>query len=80
MQKLARLVRMPKQVPAIEAVLAGSSELRDDGWHNKRADDELARMSEKAEATEERDKHEKTRMQRYRTPLSNSKSAQRGLA
>lgn len=77
-QKLARLVRMPKQVPAIEAVLAEFFELRDDGWHNKRADDELARMSEKAEATEERDKHEKTRMQRYRERRSTMFEALRG--
>ena len=78
-QKLARLVRMPKQVPAIEAVLAEFFELRDDGWHNKRADDELARMSEKAEATEERDKHEKTRMQRYRERRSTMFEALRGV-
>ena len=65
-QKLARLIRMPKQVAAIEAVLGEFFSLQEDGWHNKRADDELARMSEKSEASEERDEHEKARMKRYR--------------
>ena len=65
-QRLARLIRMPKQTAAIESVLQEFFELGDDGWHNKRADEELARLNEKSEASEERDENEKARMKRYR--------------
>lgn len=65
-QKLARVIRMPKSVASIEAVLDEFFQLRDDGWHNKRADAELIAMGEKQGLNEERNSHEKDRQKRYR--------------
>lgn len=63
---IARLIRMREYGPAIEAVLSEFFTLTDDGWHNKRADDEIVAMREKAVASEEKDAHERARMARYR--------------
>jgi uncharacterized protein YdaU (DUF1376 family) len=65
-KKLARVIRMPKSISVIEAVLDEFFTLQDDGWHNKRADVELVAMSEKQEVSEERTTHEKDRQKRYR--------------
>jgi uncharacterized protein YdaU (DUF1376 family) len=65
-QKLARVIRMPKAVASIEAVLDEFFHLQEDGWHNKRADAELGSMGEKQEMNEERTNHEKDRQKRYR--------------
>jgi uncharacterized protein YdaU (DUF1376 family) len=65
-QKLARLIRMPKSMPAIETVLSEFFFESDDGWHNKRADEELTSMLSKQEQQATKDEHEAERMRRYR--------------
>jgi len=47
--KVARLIRMPKSLPAIQGVLDEFFVKSDDGWHNKRADEELTSMLAKQE-------------------------------
>ena len=64
--KVARLIRMPKSVAVIEAVLAEFFVKADDGWHNKRADQELASMAAKQEQQGAKDEHEAERMKRHR--------------
>lgn len=65
-KKLARVIRMPKAITAIELVLSEFFTLQDDGWHNKRADAELVAMGEKKEVSEEKNSHEKDRQKRFR--------------
>jgi uncharacterized protein YdaU (DUF1376 family) len=62
----AKLIRMRTMVDAVEAVLREFFELSESGWSHGRADEELNRMREKKDASEERDEHEKTRMQKHR--------------
>jgi len=64
--KVARLIRMPKSVAVIDAVLAEFFVKADDGWHNKRADQELASMASKQEQQGAKDEHEAERMKRHR--------------
>lgn len=64
--KVARLIRMPKSVPAIQIVLDEFFVQSEDGWHNKRADEELTSMLEKQEQQATKDEHEAERMRRYR--------------
>jgi uncharacterized protein YdaU (DUF1376 family) len=64
--KVARLIRMPKSVAVIEAVLAEFFVKAEDGWHNKRADQELASMAAKQEQQGAKDEHEAERMKRHR--------------
>lgn len=64
--KVARLVRMPKSIAVIEAVLAEFFLMSEDGWHNKRADEELAGMLAKQEQQGVKDEHEAERMRRFR--------------
>lgn len=64
--KVARLIRMPKSVAVIDAVLAEFFDKADDGWHNKRADQELASMAAKQEQQGAKDEHEAERMKRHR--------------
>ena len=64
--KLARLIRMPKSLPAIRVVLEEFFVQSDDGWHNKRADEELTSMLAKQEQQAIKDEHEAERMRRYR--------------
>jgi uncharacterized protein YdaU (DUF1376 family) len=64
--KVARLIRMPKSREAIDTVLAEFFVLSDDGWHNKRADQELTTMLGKQEQQSTKDAHEADRMRRYR--------------
>ena len=64
--KVARLIRMPKSVAVIEAVLAEFFVKADDGWHNKRADQELASMAANQEQKHAKDEHEAERMKRHR--------------
>jgi len=47
--QLARLcgARSPDELAAVDAVLAEFFHLEDDGWHNKRADEEIARFQDK---------------------------------
>jgi len=65
-QKLARLIRMPKSMSAIDTVLAEFFIESPDGWHNKRADEELTSMLAKQEQQATKDEHEAERMRRYR--------------
>ena len=62
----AKLIRMRTMVDAVETVLREFFELSESGWSHGRADEELNRMREKKDASEERDEHEKTRMQKHR--------------
>jgi len=64
--KVARLIRMPKSLPAIQVVLDEFFVQSDDGWHNKRADEELTAMLAKQEQQAVKDEHESERMRRYR--------------
>lgn len=64
--KVARLIRMPKSLPAIKVVLDEFFEQSEDGWHNKRADEELTAMLAKQEQQATKDEHESERMRRYR--------------
>lgn len=65
-KKIARLIRMPKSLSAIGVVLSEFFIESDDGWHNKRADDELSAMEAKKEQQATKDEHEADRMRRYR--------------
>ena len=53
--KVARLAgaRSPEEVEAVQVVLEEFFTLETDGWHNKRADSEIAAYHEKAEAARE---------------------------
>lgn len=53
--KVARLAgaRSPEEVEAVQVVLEEFFTLETDGWHNKRADSEIASYHEKAEAARE---------------------------
>lgn len=64
--KVARLVRMPKSLKAIQVVLDEFFVNSEDGWHNKRADEELTLMLAKQEHQATKDEHEAERMRRYR--------------
>jgi uncharacterized protein YdaU (DUF1376 family) len=64
--KVARLIRMPKLMDVVEAVLAEFFVLSDDGYHNKRADDELTAMRAKQEQQATKDEHEAERLRRHR--------------
>lgn len=63
---VARLIRMRDSKDAIEAVLTEFFELRDDGWHQERCNQEITSMREKQAGNEARDEHEKERMRRHR--------------
>ena len=65
-QKVARLIRMPKSLQTIEAVLVEFFFKSDDGWHNKRADEELTSMLAKQDQQAIKDEHEAERMRRHR--------------
>jgi uncharacterized protein YdaU (DUF1376 family) len=64
--KVSRLIRMPKSHAAIQVVLSEFFVQSDDGWHNKRADEELTSMLAKQEQQATKDEHEAERMRRYR--------------
>ena len=64
--KIARLIRMPESAGVIGAVLDEFFVLSVDGWHNKRADEELTAMRAKQEQQSSKDAHESERMRRYR--------------
>lgn len=63
---VARLVRMRANLTEVEAVLDEFFKLTPSGWSHTRCDAEISRMQEKLEASDEKDQHEKDRMQRYR--------------
>lgn len=65
-KRVARLLRLAEYPEAVELVLQEFFVQTPEGWRNQRADEEIERMQEKQEVTEERDQHEKTRMQRHR--------------
>lgn len=64
--KVARLVRMPDSMQAIQVVLEEFFVLSEAGWHNKRADQELTNMLAKQEQQTTKDAHEAERMKRHR--------------
>ncbi|MCE7031759.1 YdaU family protein [Lysobacter sp. GX 14042] len=57
-KQVARLAgaRTPDELEAVDAVLAEFFTLEDDGWHNKRADEEIARFVAKIESARENGK------------------------
>ena len=73
---VARLVRMKPAVVA--AVLNEFFILTENGWANARCDAELEKMRGKLDAHDEKEQHEKNRMQRYRERRSVMFEALRG--
>lgn len=63
---VARLIRMRSCIQDVESVLGEFFVLTEAGWAHSRCDDEIRRMRERLEASDEKDQHEKDRMQRYR--------------
>lgn len=68
-----RLVRAvtAAQKKAVSTVLEEFFQEGDDGWHNKRADEEIARAQIDGEANKERREHEKERQKRHRDRRQN---------
>ena len=64
--KVARLIRMPNSLAVVEAMLVEFFVYSEDGWHNKRADQELTNMLSKQEQQSTKDEHEAERMKRFR--------------
>ena len=58
--------RTKEERDAVETVLHEFFTLHDDGWHNKRCDEEIARYKEGDEEREQRQANEKERMRRHR--------------
>ena len=73
---VARLIRMKPAVVA--AVLNEFFVLTENGWANARCDAELEKMRGKLDAHDEKEQHEKNRMQRYRERRSAMFEALRG--
>lgn len=46
--KIARSIRMPTHCESIAIVLDDFFDLHDDGWHNKRCDEEIAKIQQKS--------------------------------
>ena len=65
-QTTAKLIRMRSMAADVEAVLKEFFIVTNEGWAHTRVDAELSKMREKQGASEERDEHEKTRMQKHR--------------
>ena len=67
-QQVMRLVgaRLPEECAAVEAVLGEFFNLADDGWHQKRADENIAKYYERIGDTDEKRAHETERKRRYR--------------
>lgn len=64
--EIARLTRLRDQAATIRDVLNEFFVLADDGWHSKRADDELTEMKAKQEQQATKDEHEAERLRRHR--------------
>lgn len=62
----ARLVRMKVNAAEVTAVLAEFFEQTEEGWRHVRCDEEIERMQEKRQASEEKTGSEKERMRRHR--------------
>lgn len=65
-QEIARLTRLRDHAATIRDVLNEFFTRSDDGWHSKRADDELTEMKVKQEQQATKDEHEAERLRRYR--------------
>lgn len=67
-RQVARLAgaRTPEEVAAVQAVLAEFFTLEADGWHNKRADEEIARYRESEPEREAKRENERERQRRHR--------------
>jgi uncharacterized protein YdaU (DUF1376 family) len=72
MKTVQRLVgaRTKEEREAVQTVLDEFFELKEDGWHNRRCDEEIARYREKDIEREQKSQHEKERMQRHRAERS----------
>jgi uncharacterized protein YdaU (DUF1376 family) len=66
--QVCRLVRasLPKHRQAVQAVLEEFFTLEEDGWHNKRCDEEIAKTVESGEEHELKRTHERERQRRQR--------------
>jgi uncharacterized protein YdaU (DUF1376 family) len=64
--EIARIIRMRAHQAEVEVVLRDFFVKSDDGWHNKRADQELTAMLAKQEQAAAKNAHEAERMSRYR--------------
>jgi uncharacterized protein YdaU (DUF1376 family) len=76
---IARLIRMKDHLEAIDTVLTEFFTLADDGWHSKRADDELTAMKTKQEQQATKDDHEAERLRRHRARRAEMFAALRGV-
>jgi uncharacterized protein YdaU (DUF1376 family) len=63
---IARLTRLSDHAATIRDVLNEFFTASDDGWHSKRADDELSEMRSKQEQQATKDEHEAERLRRHR--------------
>ncbi len=77
--EVARLIRMRQHQSEVESVLREFFVKSDDGWHSKRADQELTSMLAKQEQRSSKDAHEADRMRRYRERRAAMFTALRGL-
>lgn len=68
MAAACRLVRVtsPKHRQAVKSVLDEFFQLRDDGWHNKRCDEEIAKARDSTEDNRDRRENERERQRRHR--------------
>lgn len=68
MAQVARLVgaRQPEEVAAVEAVLGEFFTMQDDGWHQKRADENIAKYLDRVGDSDEKRVNEAERKRRYR--------------
>ena len=64
-QRLAG-ARSKEEREAVEIILSEFFTLEDDGWHNKRCDEEIGRASDSREGSDERKANDKERKRRYR--------------
>lgn len=63
--RLTRATTRPQRA-AVDAVLAEFFDLREDGWHNKRADEEIAAYREDGAESEAKKENERERQRRHR--------------
>lgn len=77
--EIARLIRMRQHQSEVESVLCEFFVKSDDGWHSKRADQELTTMLAKQEHQSAKNAHEAERMSRHRERRAKMFTALRAL-
>lgn len=77
--EVARLIRMRQHQTEVEGVLREFFDKSDDGWHSKRADQELTTMLVKQEQKSAKNAHEAERMRRHRERRAEMFAALRAL-